>query len=177
MDIGVPEEASFSALLYNKSAGVLIVSVTVGSGVQARERLFARGVTDGSYRELPYAGGPLLTYRDPVVASDAPMLYFLQWRQIGAGFEWDALLAYDLRKSAVVTICNNTSLVLPEGASRSWIAALHGVDASGRYVICTVATEMPKENSRGTTVRYELATLDVERCLFQRETELRASFF
>jgi hypothetical protein len=176
-DIGLPEAATFNVLLYNEPSDVLVAAMTVGDGLATREKLFLRDATEDNYHELPYPDDPLLTYRDPVVASNAPMLFFLQWRSSGAGFDWDAVLVYDLLREELATVCDKSSLMPPLDAVRIWIARLHGVNGVGDSVVCTVATECMKRNGVGTRVKYELAMLDVQHCGLRPVTELSGSYF
>jgi hypothetical protein len=169
---GIPEEFTFSQLLFNPPSGILIVEVSHDTAnVFMPSRLFWRHLDGTEYQPLSEPGKDC-TQESAVTAIAAPVLFFNSVDDSGT---WVGLCSVDLRTRTVFRCASAENLRPPSPYADCWISKLLSVSDDGELLYITVGMREKNETDASKVV-YFLAELKVNTLALRTISRLGSAF-
>lgn len=157
---GLPRAYSTTSISINRSAGLLIASLSVAENGQTRSRLFTRRLGDSIYQEVPTPLDATLSLRSVVVAYSAPVAFVNCFEVREHGHYWKSVLRLNLTDLTATDVLSRETLALGKGGERRWVADLMSTSGAGDEIVCVLGLESAESQGR-THAFYQINLLNV----------------
>src|ERR1051326_6801508 len=141
-EMGVPAGYGFRQMLFNPSANFIVIQTNSTGRPWRPERLFFRHVASLNYRSVGAPGDltsqeyPFVHPAKPLLAYNAMLHRFIvepDGKERLSG-NWESLSIFDLETGTEVAAVTPSTLRLPSGIVRGWIASIVAFSDEGLFV-------------------------------------------